>query len=58
MFDDDHRVADVTQLFEHTDQTVRVARVQADRRLVENIERTHEVAAQRGRKIDALAFAA
>ena len=55
---DDHRVAQVAQLLQDLDQAVRVARVQADRRLVEDVERTGEVAAQRGREVDALAFAA
>ncbi len=35
-----------------------VARVQADRRLVEHVERVHQRRAERGRQVDALRFAA
>ena len=55
---DDHRVAQVAQLFQYADQAVRVARMKPDRRFVEDVERTGEVAAQRGREVDALALAA
>lgn len=58
MLDDDHRVAQIAQLPEHLDKPVRVARMQADRGFVEDVERAGEVAAQRGREVDALALAA
>ena len=55
---DDHRVAQVAQLFQHADQAVGVARMQSDRGFVEDVERPREVAAQRCREVDALALAA
>lgn len=58
VLDDDHRVAQIAQLPEHLDKPVRVARMQADRGFVEDVERAGEVAAQRGREVDALALAA
>ncbi len=58
VFNHDDGVADVAQLFEHAHQPVRVARMQADRGFVENVERTDEVAAQRRGQVDALRLAA
>ena len=57
VFDDDHGVAQVAQLFEHLDQAVRIARVESDGGLVEDVERSGEVAAQRRGEVDALALA-
>ena len=55
---DDHRVADVAQAAEHTDQAVGVARMEPDARLVENVERPYEAAPELCGQIDALALAA
>ena len=46
MFDYDHRVTQVAQFFQNADQPVRVARMQSDTRLVEDVERSHKAAAQ------------
>ena len=53
-----HRVALIAQLPEDGDQPQVVARVQADRRLVEDVERADERRAERGRQADALRLAA
>ena len=58
VLDDEQRVAGVAQLFEHADDAVEVARVQADARLVEHEQRVHERGAERGREIDPLHLAA
>ena len=42
VLDDEHRVALVAELAEDVDQPQVVARVQADRRLVEHVERADE----------------
>jgi hypothetical protein len=42
VFDDEHRVADVAQVLEQADETIVVARVQTDRRLVEHVKRADE----------------
>ena len=52
------RVAQVAQLLEHAHQQLGVAGVEADAGLVEDVERPHEVAAERGGQVYALAFAA
>ncbi len=57
MFHDDHRIAEIAQLAKHPDQPGRVARMQSDAGLVENIERTRQVAAERRGEVDALALA-
>ena len=57
MLDDDHRVAQIAQLFQHADQPCRVPRMQSDARLVENVERSDQAAAQRRGQIDPLALA-
>ncbi len=45
MLDDDHRIAYLLQTPEHTDQPLRVARMEPDAGFVEDVERTHERAA-------------
>ena len=55
---DDDRVAEIAQFFEDADQPRRVARVQADGRLIEHIAGAHQPRAEAGRKLDALRFAA
>ena len=54
VLDDDHRVALVAQLGERFQQPVVVARVQADRRLVENVEHADQAAADLAGQADAL----
>ena len=58
MFDDEDRVAAVAQPLERADQAVVVARVQADARLVEHVERAGKRRAELRREADALGFAA
>ena len=53
-----YRIAQLLQLAEHVYQFVRVAAMQADARLVKNIQAAHQAAAQRGSEVDSLAFAA
>ena len=50
VLDDDDGVAARDQLLEHADEPVRVARVQAHRRLVEHVERAGQVGAERRRR--------
>ena len=47
VLDDEHRVAAVAQPKQQLEQPVHVARVQADRRLVEDVERVDELRAER-----------
>ena len=58
VLDDEHRVALVAQLPQDVDQPQVVARVQADRRLVEHVQRADERRAERRRQVDALRLAA
>ncbi len=58
MFDHQNRVSQVAQTFQDADQTMRVARVQADRRLIQNIERAYQMRAERCCQLDALRLAA
>ena len=58
MLDHNHRVAHVTQALESCDEAVVVALVKADRRLVQDVEHTHETGANLGGKADALRFSA
>ena len=51
-------VAEVAEGFEDIDQALGVARVQADGRLVENVQRADEMRAERSGQLDALRFAA
>src|ERR1035437_4799426 len=53
-----NRIAQVAQLFEDVDEARRVAGVQADGRLVEHIERAHQLRTERGGQLDALRLAA
>ena len=53
-----HRIAEVAELAEGRDQAVRVAWMQADRRLVEHVEHAGEAAADLGRQPDPLQLAA
>ena len=58
MFDDDNRVANLFQRFQHANEAFCVTAVQADAGLVEDIERSDQAAAQRRGEVDALAFSA
>jgi len=53
-----NRVAQIAQIFKNADQLGGVARVQANRRLVEHIERAHQPRTERGSKLNALGLAA
>ena len=56
MLDHDHRVADIAQAAERFDQFEVVARVQADRRLVEDVEDAGQAASDLARQADPLYF--
>ena len=58
VLDYDHGVLIGAQALQDLDQTAAVARVQADGRLVENVERIDQRRADRGGEIDAFQFAA
>ena len=58
VFDDEDGVAEIPQGFEDVDEALRVARVKADGRLVENIERADKMRAERSGELNALRFAA
>src|SRR6185369_13222263 len=58
MFDDEDRVADVTQIFENSDKSRIVTRMQADAWLIENIERSDQKRTQICRKLYSLSLAA
>ena len=58
MLDDDDGVAQVPQPFQGFNQAVVVRRMQADCRLIADIEHAHQPAADLGRQADTLGFAA
>ena len=58
VLDDQHGVALVAKLPEDVDQPQIVARMQADRRLVEHVQRADQRRTERRRQVDALRFAA
>ena len=58
VFDDDDRVAEVAEFGECVEQPLVVARVEADRRFVEDVEHADEAAADLAGEADALRFAA
>ena len=58
VLDDEHGVALVAQLPKDVDQPLVVARMQADRRLVEHVQRTDERRPERRGEVDPLGFAA
>ena len=58
VLDDEHGVALIAELPEDGDQPLVVARVQADRRLVEHVERADQRRAERRGQVDALRLAA
>ena len=58
VLDDDDRVAEVAELGERVEQALVVARVEADRGFVEDVEHADEAAADLAGEADALRFAA
>src|SRR5262249_9653839 len=54
VLDDEHRVAAVAEPMEEPKQAIHVARMQSDRRLIEHVERIHELRAERIGESDAL----
>ena len=58
VLDDEHRVAEVAQAVQRLDQPLVVALVQADRRLVEDVQHARQLAAELRREPDALRLAA
>ena len=58
MFDDDHRIAAISERYERVKQLFVVARVQADGRLIQNIKHAAEVGTELRRQADTLGFAA
>ena len=58
VLDDDHGVAEVAQALQRRDQPLVVALVQADRRLVEDVEHAHQARADLRRQPDPLRLAA
>jgi hypothetical protein len=58
VFDDDHRIADVPELFESLQQALVVALMQADRRFVEHVHHAGQPGTDLRRQADALCFAA
>ena len=58
VLDDQQRVAQIAQPFQNLNQPVRVARMQPDGRLVQHVERAHQMRPQRRRQLDALRLAA
>ena len=58
VLDDEHRVAQVAQARERRDELGVVALVEADRRLVEDVQDAHQRRADLGRQPDALRLAA
>ena len=58
VLDDDQRVAEIAQALQRVDQAGVVALVQADARLVEDVEHAHQAGADLRRQADALRLAA
>ena len=58
MLDNEHRVAALPECFQRREQLFVVARVQADRRFVQDIEHPAQIRTELGRQANALAFAA
>ena len=58
MLDDEDGVALIAELAQDRDEPFVVARVEANRRLVEHVERVDERGAERRREVDALRLAA
>ena len=58
VLDDQHGVAEVAERFKNVDQALRVARMQADGGLIENVQSADEMGTERGRQLNALGLAA
>src|SRR6202043_2291801 len=57
VFDHEDGISQVTQIMKYFDQPVSISAVQADRRLIEHIQRPHQSRAQRGGQLNALRLA-
>ena len=57
VFDDDNRVAQLSEPAQRRQQSIVVTRVQADRRLIENVEHSHEPGANLAGETNPLRFA-
>ena len=58
VFHHQQRIAEIAQALQDFNQAMRIARMQADRRLIQHVERAHQMGAQRSSQLDALRFAA
>ena len=58
VLDDEDCIAQIAQVLEDPDELGGVARMQADRRLVQHIQRTYQLRAERSRELNALRFSA
>ena len=58
VLDDDQGVADIAQALQRADQAGIVTLVEADARLIEDVEHTHQAGPDLGRQSDALGLAA
>ena len=58
VLDDEHRVPQIAQRFQNVDQALRIPRVEADRGLVQHVQRAHQVRAERSGELRPLCFPA
>ncbi len=58
VLDNQNGVAQIAQRFQNVDEPLRISRVQANRRLIQNIQSAHQVRAQRGGQLNPLRFSA
>ena len=58
MLDDEDGVAEIAERLEDVNEALRIARMKADGRFVQNVERADEMRAERSGELDALGFAA
>src|SRR5437660_5057802 len=58
VFDNQNGVPDIAEILEYANESRIVARVQANRRLVENVKRADQRSSQVGRKLNSLRFSA
>src|SRR5713226_10355881 len=58
VLDDEHGVSEIAEGLENVDEPLRVARMEADRRLVEHVERTHKMRTEGRGELNPLGFSA
>src|SRR6266481_798761 len=58
MLDDEDGVSEIAEGLENVDEPLRVARMEADRRLVEHVERTYKMRTERRGELNPLGFSA